>query len=226
MNNSPLVVVQCWDDGVTTDARLADILRRHGVRATFNLCAGLHEKGRTFGWMHEGVEVFRMGLDEIREVYDGFSIANHGLTHQHLDQIAVETARYEIVKGREELQQFFGQSVRGFAWPFGSYNETVMELVREAGHIYARTAMSCDCPWPPENAMAFHPSCHFLAPDFWPRYEQAKKRGVFYFWGHSYEMTGDAMWIDFEKIIERISADRESCWGEVADLFEGSAYEE
>ena len=40
-------LVQCWDDGVTTDVRLVTLLRRHRVRATFNLNAGLHaRKGR------------------------------------------------------------------------------------------------------------------------------------------------------------------------------------
>ena len=48
----------------------------------------------------------------------------------------------------------------------------------------------------------------------------AKQRGVFYFWGHSYEMITDSMWSSFEEIIKRISADPGSCWGEVADLFD------
>ena len=48
----------------------------------------------------------------------------------------------------------------------------------------------------------------------------AKQCGVFYFWGHSYEMITDSMWSTFEETIERISADPDSCWGEVADLFE------
>lgn len=48
----------------------------------------------------------------------------------------------------------------------------------------------------------------------------AKPFGVFYFWGHSYEMITDLMWSAFEEIIERISADPGSCWGEVADLFD------
>jgi hypothetical protein len=28
-------LMQCWDDGVTTDVRLVALLRRHGARATF-----------------------------------------------------------------------------------------------------------------------------------------------------------------------------------------------
>jgi peptidoglycan/xylan/chitin deacetylase (PgdA/CDA1 family) len=219
MNTGIMKVVQCWDDGVTTDVRLTDILRRHDAKATFNLNAGLHEKQRRLGWIHMGTDVVRLGWDEMREVYEGFTIANHSLTHPRLDEIAIEAARYDIVEGRERLRQFFAQRVLGFAYPFGSYSEAVMQLVREAGHVYARTAYNVDYPYPPENPMAFHPCCHFLAPDLWLHYENARKCGVFYFWGHSYEMITETMWSSFEEMIRRISADPGSCWGDVADLF-------
>ena len=56
VNNRPMVVVQCWDDGVATDVRLVDLLCRHGAKATFNLNAGLHDRHRQFGWIHQGTE--------------------------------------------------------------------------------------------------------------------------------------------------------------------------
>jgi hypothetical protein len=46
-----------------------------------------------------------------------------------------------------------------------------------------------------------------------------QKSGVFYFWGHSYEMINDQMWSLFEEKIKRISNDSGSEWGIVADLF-------
>ena len=75
-------------------------------------------------------------------------------------------------------------------------------------------------PFPTENAMAFHPCCHFRAPDLWSRYDNARTCGVFYFWGHSYEMITEAMWIEFEGMIRKISADTESHWGDLAELFD------
>jgi len=61
-------LAQCWDDGVATDARLVEILRRHRAKASFSLSAGLHEAQRQLGWMHQGSEVRRLGWSEMCEV--------------------------------------------------------------------------------------------------------------------------------------------------------------
>ena len=214
-----LTVVQCWDDGVTSDIRLTEILRRNGAKATFNLNAGLHANGHDRGWRYKGTEVRRLGWNEMREVYRPFSIANHSLTHPHLETLSLPDAKREIEEGRDRLEQFFARTVRGFAYPFGTYNEDIKKLVRDAGHLYARTVVDVDAPFPPVDAMAFHPSCHFLSPDFWSRYDAAKHHGVFYFWGHSYELISDTMWQTFEESIGRISRDPDARWGNVTDLF-------
>lgn len=217
-----MTVVQCWDDGVTADVRLTEILRRHGAKATFNLNAGLHETERKLAvWVYRNTEVGRLGLNEMKAVYDGFTIANHSLTHPSLAKIPIDAARRDISEGRERLQQLFEQPVPGFAYPNGSYDDRVMAAVREAGHMYARTTGSADLPFPPKNPMAFHPSCHFLVPDFWARYEKARAGGVFYLWGHSYELISETMWTAFDEMIARITADPDSCWGNLPDLFAG-----
>lgn len=33
-------VAQCWDDGVSTDVRLIELLRKYNAKATFNLPPG------------------------------------------------------------------------------------------------------------------------------------------------------------------------------------------
>ena len=113
------------------------------------------------------------------DVFDGFTVANHSLTHPHLEQMTIEAARADIIDGRKRLQDRFGTPVLGFAYPFGTYSPAVMELLREAGHVYARTTVNVEQCFPPQDAMAFHPNCHFLAPDFWERYERARACGVF-----------------------------------------------
>ena len=53
MKKGRMTVVQCWDDGVTTDLRLAEILRKHNAKATFNLNAGLHEAKSKPSWIYQ-----------------------------------------------------------------------------------------------------------------------------------------------------------------------------
>lgn len=217
-----MMVVQCWDDGVTSDIRLIAILRKYNARATFNLNAGLHGKQRRIATRHKGTDVVRLGRGELRDVYDGFTIGNHSLTHPRLETLEPEAARQNLAEGRERLQQIFQQPVLGLAYPFGSFNTSVMQTVRETGHVYARTTGSVEKPFPPEQAMAFHPSCHFLASDFNERYERTRSQpgGVFYFWGHSYELVNEAMWRDFETAIARIAHDPLAQWGELVSLFD------
>ncbi len=155
----------------------------------------------------------------MRDVYDGFEIANHGLNHLRLEQLTLESAHREILGGRLGLETYFEKPILGFVYPNGIYSPDIMDVVRSTGHVYARTTRNVACPFPPENAMAFHPSCHFLARDLWSRYEDSKSCGVFYFWGHSSEIATETMWKAFEDLIARIAADPDSHWENLVDLF-------
>lgn len=215
-------VVQCWDDGVLDDIRVAEICRKYGAKASFNLNFGLHQAGRQLSWRYRDTkDVWRLGRDEFRSVYEGFTIANHTLTHPHLEKLPLDEARRNIREGREALEQHFGCAVTGFAYPFGTYNDEVRAAVRETGHVYARTVKNVDQVFPPEDPMAFHSNCHFLAPDFWARFERVQAAGapVFYFWGHSYEILTEADWQKFEAQIARLSATPGIAWADLPALF-------
>lgn len=216
-------LMQCWDDGVTTDVRLVSLLRRHGARATFNLNAGLHDRERRFGWRHRDTEVWRLGRDELREVYDGFTIANHTLTHPALDQLPIESANCEIREGRARLQDLFDQPVSGFVYPFGALDGAVAQAVRSAGHVYGRTTRAADSGVETHDAMAAAPSCHFLAHDFWQRLDRARSSGVFWFWGHSYELVDETMWTAFGASLARLCAEPDVQWCDPTDLFQGNS---
>ena len=49
-------------------------------------------------------------------------------------------------------------------------------------------------------------------------FEKAKPSGVFYFWGHSYELNDEQKWQDFEEKIKRLSNDDEVEWINVVDI--------
>ena len=214
-------IVQCWDDGNVDDIRLISLLRKYNARASFNLAPGLHRSERYLSWKYEGnKEVWRLALPEFRDVYKGFPISSHSLTHPHLEELPENEVRREVFDAKDCLEQIFSSAIIGFAYPFGTYNEMVQSIVHEAGHHYARTTGSTTKAWPVSNAMEFHPSCFHLDSDFWQIYEQVKvDNGVFYFWGHSYEFVTEADWQSFEAKIARMADDPAVEWADLPDLF-------
>ncbi|HSI85139.1 MAG: polysaccharide deacetylase family protein [Candidatus Methylacidiphilales bacterium] len=218
-------LVQCWDDGVLDDIRVIEILRKHGAKASFNLNYGLHENERVGKWKFKETKmVYKLAKGELKDVYEGFLVANHTTTHPHLSRIPLEDAVKNIIEGRDQLEQVFGYAIKGFAYPFGDYNDAVENAIRQAGHVYARTTKNVEKVFPCENPMAFHANTHFLAADFWDKFQRVKdmdKDGdeVFYFWGHSYELITEEQWQTFDRQIERLSADPQTRWADLPDLF-------
>lgn len=215
-------VVQSWDDGVVDDLRLTELLRHYGATATFNLNPGLHQSQRSFSWKYGDKEIWRLRQSEMVAIYAGFEIANHSLTHPNLPDLSPMELERQVGESRRILQDWFQQPVSGFCYPFGSFNSAVKEVVRTAGHVYARTVQYCDSVFPPVDPFEFGVSCWFADPAFWTLYERAKAgNGVFFFWGHSYELVNDAMWADLEHKIAGISADPAARWASLEGLFAG-----
>ena len=72
----------------------------------------------------------------------GFSIGAHTVSHPILSRVTPEKAREEIFGAKLAIEKFTGEPVRGFAFPNGrpdDYNETAIQLVREAGYTCAVT---------------------------------------------------------------------------------------
>ncbi len=215
-------VVQSWDDGVVDDVQLTELLRRYRASATFNLNPGLHQPQRSFSWKYGDKEIWRLGQSETAAIYAGFEIANHSLTHPNLLDLSPMELERQVGESRRILQDWFQQPVSGFCYPFGSFDSAAKEVVRAAGHVYARTVQYCDSVFPPVDPFEFGVSCWFADPAFWTLYERAKTtNGVFFFWGHSYELVNDAMWADLENKIAGISADPAAEWASLEGLFAG-----
>lgn len=213
-------VAQCWDDGVVDDIRLTEILRSYSAKASFNLNFGLHGEERSSTWKYLGEkDVVRLARSELISVYEGFTIANHGNRHLPPARVELDEARRDIQEGKDALEHHFQCPVKGYVYPGGSYNEAVMEIVREVGHLYARTVQMTDSVYPPKDPMAFHPDCDFKDPDFWRKFESAKQRGdLFYFMGHSYQFVTEQDWSDFTKKMDRLTEAGVE-WVNLPDLF-------
>ncbi|MCK9197596.1 MAG: polysaccharide deacetylase family protein [Syntrophales bacterium] len=206
-------VVQSWDDGLVTDIRLIEIFRRHQAKAAFCLNPGLHHDSRSFGWKHDGSEVWRLSIHELCHVYEGCEICSHSMTHPCLTDIPYDQLIWEIKVSKQILEDIFHKPVLGFCYPFNACNESVKNMLRASGYKWARGNQHYEEAFPPADPFEFHPSCHFMDHDFWNKYDRLKlMNGVFFFWGHSYELISEGMWHNVEEKIKGISLDPDAEW--------------
>lgn len=122
-----MIFVTSWDDGHPLDERLGDLLDRFGLRGTF-FVPGRNREGRPV-----------MAADALRRLDGRFEIGSHTRDHVPLVGLSRETCLRQIVEGKTGLEQQLGHAVPGFCYPRGKWNESVRDIVREAGCSYGRT---------------------------------------------------------------------------------------
>ena len=72
----------------------------------------------------------------------GHAIGAHTCTHPFLTRIPLQQAREEIISSRRKLEDLFQRPVVHFCYPFGDWNEAVLDVVAEAGFQTAVTTTS------------------------------------------------------------------------------------
>jgi hypothetical protein len=123
----PLTFTCSVDDGHPSDMKMAELFDRHGLTASFYIPV----KNR------EGMPV--MSAAQMRELSACFEIGSHTLDHCYLANISPPQARYQILEGKQRLENILGKSVSGFCYPGGKYRQKHIALVKQAGFSYART---------------------------------------------------------------------------------------
>lgn len=206
-----------YDDGVQQDVRLIEIMRRNGVKGTFNIGAGLFaEEGTVYpkGQVHR-----RMTLNECLKAYEGddIEVAVHGFTHPWLESLPSPTAVMEIIEDRKGLEDAFQTIIRGMAYPYGTYSDTVVDVLRLCGIAYSRTVESRRNFDLPKDWLRMGATCHHNDPKLMELLGNFLNGSVkrdpwlFYLWGHAYEFEGNDNWYVIEKFLETIG-NRDDIW--------------
>ena len=140
---SPLLrqVSITFDDGFVSNWEKAlPCMTELGCRAINYLVAD--RIGQTSDWeAREGGEADPlMNESQIKEwLSAGHWIGAHTCTHPRLSLLSRDQAKEEIFLSKKKLEDRFGLPVEHFAYPYGDYNQTTVELVREAGFKTACT---------------------------------------------------------------------------------------
>ena len=76
-----------YDDGVTQDIRMINLLNKYGLKATFNLNSEL--LGTPWMLSYQGVRAshYKVSPNDVKAIYAGHEVAVHTLTHPRLPEL-------------------------------------------------------------------------------------------------------------------------------------------
>lgn len=201
-----------YDDGVSEDKQLLEILRSNGLKCTCNINSSLYGKYR------------RMLKEESLAVYSNcdVEVASHGYEHLSLASVDSVVAVNEVLQDRKELENTYNCIINGFAYANGSYSDAVINILKNCGIKYARTITSTETFYLPEDWLKWNPTCHHdnpklmeLANEFLsykrPNYFWSYSPKLFYVWGHSYEFNDKNNWDVIEKFAKLVGS-RDDVW--------------
>ena len=218
-----------FDDGVTQDKRLIELLNKYGLKATFNLNSSL--LGLKGGWEFNGKYLNHTKVSplEVKEIYAGHEVAVHTLTHPNLTGEDDATVAYQVEEDRKQLSRLVGYEVVGMAYPCGGVNndDRVAGVIKkQTGVQYARTITSTFSFDLPKNLHRLDPTVYICEPD--KMFElaekfialKADKPQLFYIWGHSYEfdVMDHITWEKFEDFCKLISGKKDIVYATNRDI--------
>lgn len=227
-----LYITTSWDDGHILDLKLAELLKKYGLRGTFYVSPEDREISA-----HD-----RLTDDQVRELSLEYEIGAHTMTHPHLTKVDIDNATKEIIDSKAYIEKVTGKRVTSFCYPAGFFNEQCESIVKAAGFTYARTV----------NRFAFRLGANpFAAPTtihayrhwsdalpilrevglkrflacylHWDElaitlFDQAPDGGVFHLWGHSWEVEKNGDWARLERVFAHIAHKKNAEYLSNADL--------
>ena len=211
-------VTLSYDDGVSQDYRLIDIMKKNGLKGTFNINSG------RIGTQRQGSNRRFICADEIEKLYieSGNEVAVHGEYHYSLDTVSLAVATNEVIADRKNLEKLLTRRITGMAYANGAYNDDVVRILEDCGIEYARTVTVTGGFEIPTDWLRLAGTCRHRDPKLMeyakefieakaPSYMWANRPKLFYLWGHSYEFDDDNNWNVIEEFCEYVG-NRDDIW--------------
>ena len=218
-----------YDDGVTQDIRLIELLNKYGLKCTFNLNS---EKLGTKGILirqNQRIAHYKIAPEDVKYVYGGHEVAAHTLTHPNLTKLTESEIIHQVEQDRLNLSELAGYEVGGMAYPCGGINndDRVAEIIKNGTNIkYRRTITNTDSFNLQDNLYRFNPNVYHIL-----EFDRLMNMGrdfielttdtpqIFYIWGHAYEMDyAPDYWIKLEEFFELISHRDDIFYGTNAEV--------
>jgi peptidoglycan/xylan/chitin deacetylase (PgdA/CDA1 family) len=176
-----------FDDGFQNivDNALPELQKR-GIPST--LFVVTESLGGNRGWEHRGGDDTRqekvMSVEQLRQLSPELvTIGSHTMTHPLLPSLDRSQLQQELAGSRRKLEQILNREVNLLSFPYGGFNDTVVNSCREAGYARVFTALP---------VFAFSQPREFVtgrvgaAPTDWPIEFRLKLAGAFRWLPYAY----------------------------------------
>lgn len=218
------LITTSWDDGHPLDYRMAELLNKYNLAATFYIPR--HNSERQV-----------MSGSQIAGLAKQYEIGGHTLNHVRLHQQNRNIIKNEVAGSFNWLKDLLGHDPESFCFPGGIYNKPAIAAVFKSGYKLARTTeLLCTKFSPAETIVSttlqayehsgFTYCKHLLKRARWTNLikwltlnssnnlvklsekylnEVVKKDGCFHLWGHSWEIEENKLWKKLEEIFKALS---------------------
>ena len=223
---SKAIFTMSIDDGHPLDMRMAELLLKNEINATFYVPIN----------NYEGQPVIRK--KELRELANNFEIGSHTRDHRYLKKISIYEALKQIGEGKKILEDQLGHAVQGFCYPGGSYQKLHCKMVCTAGFEYARTIQNLrldagDLRYELPTTLQFYPHSrtvmikNFVNQRDWKKRKElmavlmpeqewlerlflifdyaCRRGGIFHLWCHSKDIDQLGLWKTLDEFLNFVS---------------------
>ncbi len=206
-----------FDDGITQDLKMIEILKKYNCPCTFNINTGLY--GANWTWVADalnspGLSHLRWTKEQLESgIYDGFDVEVHTLNHGSLKNMTDKQVIREVGKDAQNIAGLFGAKPVGMAYPGGDteYNDhTIDVIVANTDIRFGRGITSTYGFALPQYFMTWQPTCSFSDGRLMSLTKQfieaeCTEDMLLYVWGHAYELDAFNTWERFDEFIRTIT---------------------
>lgn len=194
MKKPKLNLQTSWDDGHELDAKLAELLHRYKLPATF--------------YIPSHTPMYKQ-LGNLLDL--GFEIGGHTMTHPMDMKLLTDDEIDWEVGSNKKLLELQGARVTKFCYPRGRFDDRVIEALKKYKFKSARTTKVLyinkpEDPYRSETSIHIYPREEYKGRDWMDLAKEYAARaslenGIFHLWGHSWEVDKLGQWNKLEEFM-------------------------
>jgi peptidoglycan/xylan/chitin deacetylase (PgdA/CDA1 family) len=133
----PIIIT--FDDGYENVYHNAlPVLNKYGYRAVIFVVTDYIGKYNNWEPASFQSKYRHLSQDQIRKLSDnGYEIASHSERHRYLPILDPADLLDEIANSKNFIEKIIGGPVLSFCYPYGRYNDKIVDVVKRAGYQYA-----------------------------------------------------------------------------------------